>query len=107
MSASPTHPQGAPPPPDKPPGKGLPPIPAVSVKFTPMPAKRARTESDHEFDLEARPSTTATTNPAPPTTKAVAPTPEEACDTAENPWQTVGKPKSFADVIKAHPSTPS
>ncbi|KAJ1674104.1 hypothetical protein EV182_003957, partial [Spiromyces aspiralis] len=98
MSASPTHPQGAPPPPDKPPGKGLPPIPAVSVKFTPMPAKCTHTEADHEFDFEARPSTT---------TKAVAPTPEEARNTAENPWQTVGKPKSFADVIKAHPSTPS
>ncbi|KAJ1671386.1 hypothetical protein EV182_007660, partial [Spiromyces aspiralis] len=53
------------------------------------------------------PSTTTTANPTPPTTKAMAPTPKEACDTTENPWQTVGKPKSFADIIKAHPSTPS
>ncbi|KAJ1676256.1 hypothetical protein EV182_008560, partial [Spiromyces aspiralis] len=85
MSASPTHPQGTPLPPDKLPGKGLPPIPAVSVKFTLMPAKHACTKSNHEFNFEARPSTTTTANTAPPTTKAVALTPEEACDTAENP----------------------
>ncbi|KAJ1673803.1 hypothetical protein EV182_004526 [Spiromyces aspiralis] len=72
-----------------------------------MPAKRAHTESDHEFDFEARPLTTTTANPAPPTTKAMVPTPKEARDTTENLWQTVSKPKSFADVIKAHPPTPS
>ncbi|KAJ1675508.1 hypothetical protein EV182_001129, partial [Spiromyces aspiralis] len=107
MLVSPTHPQGAPLPPDKLLGKGQLPTPAVSVKFTLMPAKHACTESNYEFDLKARPSATTTANPAPPTTKAMAPTPKEACDTTENLWQTVGKPKSFANVIKAHPSTPS